>query len=326
MIDRVDYFGKLFATNYCELGLEVEYVRGYASPIGNTYLYNLKYISDYNKRYISSLLEKIAVFHHAYLKLIDTKEAHFGILDTTYKQDKISLARYINGRDITIGIDNFGNEVHLDFDKIPHLLIAGTTGSGKSVLLNNIICNIIAHFGKNRFKIPQFLLIDPKGTELNHFRQVRKTTFVDNTKEAIRVLNRAVEVMEERYRKPNLKYTELFIIIDELADLMLTSKFEVEESIVRLAQKGRACGIHLIVATQRPSCDIVSGLIKANMPYRLSLKTASVRDSVVILDRKGGEELDVGECIFKNGVQWTRLKIAYPENELIAKVIDVNRG
>lgn len=322
-----DYLGKLFETNFNELGLGVSYVKGYESPLGNTYLYNLQYISQYNKKYLQSLLEKIAIYHHFDLKLIDTKEAHFGIIDTTNTKQVIPLSQYVFGREITIGLDNYGRQVHLDFDKIPHLLIAGTTGSGKSVLLHNIILNLIIHYGSNRFKIPQYLIIDPKGTELNCFRQVKKTTYVDDTNQAINVLNRAVEIMEERYRNPYQKYTELFIIIDELADLMLTSKYQVEESIVRLAQKGRACGIHLIVATQRPTIDVCSGLIKANMPYRIGLKTASIRDSIVILDHKGLEELKgCGDSIVKLGLQEYHTQIAYPEKEFESKIILTNRG
>lgn len=326
-MSAIEHNGKLYETNFGELGLQVEYVKGYESPLGDTLLYNLKNISQYNKSYLSSLLEKIAVFHHASLKLIDTKEAHFGIFDSTDEARKVSLSQLLcNHREITIGLDNFGKPVKLDFDKIPHLLIAGTTGSGKSVLLHNLICNLMIWYGRNHTKVPQFIIVDPKGNELDKYRNVRNTTFIENTRGAIQTLSLCCQEMDRRYHENDMNKNDMFIVIDELADLMLTSKFEVEEYIVRLAQKGRACGIHLIVATQRPTIDVVSGLIKANMPYRLALKTASVRDSIVILDRKCAEELNVGEAYFKDGINLTRLKIAFPENELIAKVIDINRG
>jgi energy-coupling factor transporter ATP-binding protein EcfA2 len=327
MNERLEQNGKLFETNFGELGLGVEFVKGYESPMGDTLLYNLKNISQYNKKYLSSLLEKIAIYHHASLQIIDTKEAHFGIFDNTDEARKVSLSQLLcNHREITIGLDNLGQPVKLDFEKIPHLLIAGTTGSGKSVLLHNLICNLMIWYGRNHTKTPQFIIVDPKGNELDKYRNVRNTTFIDNTQGAIHTLSLCCKEMDRRYHENDMSKNDMYIIIDELADLMLTSKFEVEESIVRIAQKGRACGIHLIVATQRPTIDVCSGLIKANMPYRIALKTASVRDSVVILDQKCAEELNVGEAYFKEGVNLTRLKVAYPENELIAKVIDINRG
>ena len=170
------------------------------------------------------------------------------------------------------------------------------------------------------------LIIDPKGNELDRYKNCGCVWFVDDTRKEIAQLEWAVAEMDRRYKENITTATDTFIVIDELADLMLTSKFEVEEYIVRLAQKGRACGIHLIVATQRPTIDVCSGLIKANMPYRIGLKTASVRDSVVILDHKGLETLKGrGDCIVKLGLQEYRTQIALPEDELIARVVEVNK-
>lgn len=324
---RIEECGQVIATNFNELGLSVEFAKGYESPLGDTLFFNLTYISQFNKNYLKSLIEKIAVYHHLDMELVDTKEAHFGVFVKSLN-NKVSLSQLLcDNNDIVIGLDNRGQPVKLDFEKIPHLLIAGTTGSGKSVLIHNLICNLIVWYGRHKTKIPQFVIIDPKGNELDRYKNVSNTTFIDNTRGAIAVLNYCCEEMDRRYRENDMSKNDLYIIIDELADLMLTSKFECEESIVRLAQKGRACGIHLIVATQRPTIDVCSGLIKANMPYRIALKTASVRDSIVILDHKGAEALKGnGDCIVKLGLDERHTQVAYPESELIAKVVEVNNA
>lgn len=331
--ERITKNGNVFATNFCELGVSVKFVNGIDSPLGDTYLFNMDFISQYNKTYLKSLVEKIAVFHHLDLELIDTKEAHFGLF-MRKPQQVLSLNNClyeVGQRDVVIGKDNYGKSVILDFDKIPHLLIGGTTGSGKSVLLHNLLVNLMSYFRTtneaNRFRHGlKLVIIDPKGTELNMYRNVKNTTFIDNTPQAIEGIKAIERAMDLCYQTGGKYDNETFVIIDELADLMLTSKFEVEQSLVRIAQLGRAVGVHLIVATQRPSVDVVSGLIKANMPYRIALRTASVRDSVILIDKKGCEALAVGEALFKNGIETTKVKIAYPEKELEAKFIDVNRG
>ena len=321
--ELINQNGNTIATNFGELGLQVKFVSGTSSPLGETYLYDLVYVSQFNKNYLKSLITKIAVYHHKDIDLIDTKEAHFGLFVHKNQSTMLSLyqcMRECNERDIVIGKDNYNNLVKLDFSSIPHLLVAGTTGSGKSVLLHNLLVNLLCHY-KDKL---QLVIIDPKGTELNMYRSVRNTTFVDNTLRSINVLQQLENIMDTRYKNGNHYNHEIFIVIDELADLMLTSKYEVEQSLIRIAQKGRACGMHLIVATQRPSCDVVSGLIKANLPYRICLKTASVRDSVVIMDKKGSETLDVGEAIVKLGVKEIRTKIAMCESAVEDNFIRAN--
>ncbi len=323
---RINDYGETIATNFNELGLAVEFVKGFESPLGDTLLFNLAYISQYNKNYIKSLIEKIAVFHHLDIDLIDTKEAHFGVFIKRIN-NKVSLYELLTKqRDITIGLDNMGKPVKLDFNKIPHLLIAGTTGSGKSVLLHNILVNLMIYYGRQSRKVG-IVLIDPKGSEFRDYKNVMGVSFIDSTQEAIRKLSYLEGVMDNRYKTANpMGDHDIIVIIDELADLMLTSKFAVEQSIVRLAQKGRACGIHLIVATQRPTIDVCSGLIKANMPYRIALKTASVRDSIVILDHKGAETLKGnGDCIVKLGLEEKHTQVAYPEEEFENHFIQMNK-
>lgn len=328
-MSRIEQNGKMLETNFSELGLSVVYKNGVESALGDTYLFDLVNIAQYNENYLKSLIKKIAVYHHLDMSLMETKQAHFGVF---VKQDQttLSLAQLhaqVNYREIVIGKDINNNLVKIDFKKIPHLLIAGTTGSGKSVLLHNLICNIYNYYGQNRFLSPRMIIVDPKTSELSQYKDCRNTTFIDNVSQAIYELQECVSEMERRYRNAGVIESEMFIIIDELADLMLSSRFEVEESIVKIAQKGRACGMHLIVATQRPTIDVCSGLIKANMPYRIALKTASVRDSVVILDHKGAETLNGnGDSIVKLGMGEIRMQVAMASSQVIAKICQVYKG
>ena len=327
-MERIDEAGNILAQNFCSLGLDVEYVKGIEHIMGDTFYFNLKNMSQYNERHIKSLLEKIAVFCHADMQFGHTSEAHFKVEWRYVKGERLSLSTIIDDNAVNIGRDTDNNLINIDFDsKTPHLIIAGTTGSGKSVLLKTLFISLFNyhnHYHVSRFNGAQFFIIDPKGTEFNEFRSV--VTYIDNTQSAIDALTKLEDIMDNRYKNMDKVKTPIYIIIDELADLMLTSRFTVEQSIVRIAQKGRACGMHLIVATQRPSVDVVSGLIKANMPCRLALRTAGVRDSVVILDHKGANELaGNGDCIFKNGLVEKHFKVAYPEQELINNIAMLRR-
>jgi len=317
---------EILVDQFKQLGFDIELVRYVTSPLGETAYINFKNVCDYNKRDIDEAIELMSMYNH--IKHTWKKGTDTHIIVTMYaKQPMIPLSTLIynnNFRDIVVGKDVENNDVCIDFSKCPHILIAGTTGAGKSVLMNNIICNLYGHYGANHFKSCDIVLIDPKGCEFNRYRNCRATTFIDDTQQAIQYLRSACDEMDFRYHNMNTTHRDLIIIIDELADLMLTSRFEVEESIVRLAQKGRACGIHLILATQRPTVDVVSGLIKANFTTRFALKTASIRDSMNILDHKGAETLSGnGDCLvkFPYSVEEVRCQIAYPSNEFIQQVV-----
>jgi S-DNA-T family DNA segregation ATPase FtsK/SpoIIIE len=214
---------------------------------------------------------------------------------------------------LALGQDIVGQPVVTDLTKMPHLLIAGATGTGKSVGLNAMICSLLYGHHADRLR---FLMIDPKRIELSLYDGIPHLLHpvVSEPKEATRALRWAVMEMERRYQfleeaqARNLEgYNKtaeeplpyLVVIIDELADLMIVSSKEVESAIIRLAQMARAAGIHLIVATQRPSVDVLTGLIKANFPARVSFKVSSKVDSRTIMDIMGAERLlGMGDMLF----------------------------
>ena len=235
----------------------------------------------------------------------DTSETIYlrEILESELFQNAASPLTMILGKDIV------GKPFITDLKKLPHLLIAGTTGSGKSVGLNSMIISLLYKNSPDNLKL---IMIDPKMIEFSIYNDIPHllTPVITKPTEAINALANMVLEMEKRYtlmaetRTKNIEtYNEkvditgkepfpyIVIIIDELADLMMTSGKEVEISIARIAQKARACGIHLIVATQRPSVDVVTGLIKANLPSRISYKVGQKVDSKIILDSLGAESL-----------------------------------
>ncbi|MBC1517840.1 DNA translocase FtsK [Listeria welshimeri] len=218
-----------------------------------------------------------------------------------------------------LGLDISGTPIITDLQKMPHGLIAGATGSGKSVCINSLLVSLLYKATPDQLKL---LLIDPKMVELAPYNRIPHlvSPVITDAKAATVALKWAVEEMERRYqlfshtRVRNMeKYNEyashpdhtgeklpyILIVIDELADLMMVAPNDVEESISRIAQKARACGIHMIVATQRPSVDVITGLIKANIPTRVSFSVSSQIDSRTILDASGAEKLlGKGDMLF----------------------------
>lgn len=218
-----------------------------------------------------------------------------------------------NTLSLPIGVDVFGATIRKDLKDMPHLLIAGSTGSGKSVIMNVIIRTLLEQNTSEKLKM---VLIDPKRVELAEYNMIPHllSPVIYDTEKAARALLWLVNEMEERYKQlESLRYKnideyndknnpmhKIIVVIDEMADLMLTDEGKgIETSIVRLAQKARAVGIHLIVGTQRPSVDVITGLIKANLPTRICFMTASSVDSRVVLDQSGAEELTgKGDMLF----------------------------
>jgi DNA segregation ATPase FtsK/SpoIIIE, S-DNA-T family len=228
--------------------------------------------------------------------------------------DSEEFKRAAGGVPVGLGKDIAGNSVIADLTKMPHLLVAGSTGSGKSVCINTLIASILF---KQRPCNVKLILIDPKVVELSNYNGIPHlmTPVVTDAKKAARVLRWAVREMDNRYRRfaetstrdiarynhlhPEEAFPFVVIIIDELADLMMVASTDVEDSICRLAQKARACGMHLVLATQRPSVDVLTGIIKANVPSRISFAVSSQVDSRTILDMSGAEKLlGKGDMLF----------------------------
>lgn len=259
------------------------------------------------------------------------------MLESKLFQEAASPLTLILGKDIV------GNPFITDLKKLPHLLIAGTTGSGKSVGINSMILSLLYKNSPDQLRL---LMIDPKMLEFSVYNDIPHllTPVITKPKEAISALNNMVSEMERRYQlmsETRTKNIENFnekakaekrdqlpyivVIIDELADLMMTSGKDVEYSIARLAQMARASGIHLIVATQRPSVDVVTGLIKANLPSRISYKVGQKIDSKIILDGMGAESLlGRGDMLFTppgmSGL--VRLHAPWSSESEIEKVVD----
>ncbi len=242
---------------------------------------------------------------------------------------------------MALGKDIAGKIIVADLAKMPHMLIAGSTGSGKSVCINDIIVSMIYKSSPQDLKL---ILVDPKMVELSVFGTLPHLMIpvVTEPKKAASALRWAVNEMTMRYKRfseigardlarfnslqdePSKKLPKLVIIIDELADLMMVAPDDVEDSICRIAQLGRAAGIHLIVATQRPSADIITGLIKANIPSRCAFAVSSAIDSRIILDATGAEKLlGRGDMLFHpNGAgKPTRLQCALIQDEEVERVM-----
>lgn len=250
---------------------------------------------------------------------------------------------------VALGKDIMGQPIFMDINKTPHLLIAGSTGSGKSVCVNCIISSILMRAKPDEVKL---IMVDPKKVELTMYNCIPHLLMpvITDPKKASAALQKVVDEMEKRYelfsdtktkniegynaklrsqnellpvesQKPLLPY--IVVLIDELADLMLVASKEVEQSIMRITQMARAAGIHLIVATQRPSTDVITGVVKANIPSRISFAVSSQIDSRTILDHPGAEKLlGKGDMLYApmGATSPTRIQGAFISEEDVEKI------
>ena len=248
---------------------------------------------------------------------------------------------------VWLGKDISGTAVWTDLARMPHLLIAGTTGSGKSGCINTMLTSILLRSTPDEVRM---ILIDPKRIELGFYESIPHllTPVVSSPKQAAAALANVVTEMERRYeqlsmlrarnlaeanralrRRGEMPMPYLLVVIDELADLMMISPQEVEDAVIRLAQKSRAVGVHLVLATQRPSVDVITGMIKANVPSRIAFAVSSQTDSRVILDTAGAESLlGQGDMLFKplGTSRLQRVQGAYVSEEEIALIVDQCRS
>lgn len=241
---------------------------------------------------------------------------------------------------VALGIDVSGKPIIADIAKMPHVLIAGATGSGKSVAVNTFICSILFRASPNEVK---FILVDPKRVELTSYNNIPHllTPVIVDPSKVISALKWATSEMDNRYKLladagvKNIEgYNEIaglavmpqiVIVIDELADIMLYAPAEVEENVTRIAQMARAVGIHLVLATQRPSVDVLTGLIKANVPTRIAFNVSSMMDSRVIIDSPGAEKLlGRGDMLFvpPDQAKPTRIQGTFVSDQEIGKLIE----
>jgi S-DNA-T family DNA segregation ATPase FtsK/SpoIIIE len=244
---------------------------------------------------------------------------------------------------VWLGKDVAGKAIGADLAKMPHLLVAGTTGAGKSGAINAMLASVLLRASPHELRL---VLVDPKQVELNHYESIPHllTPVITSPRMAANALANLVREMEERYGTMSLARTRslpelnrvresrgeaplpyILCVIDELADLMMVAPADVEDSIIRLAQKARAVGIHLVLATQSPRVDVITGMIKANVPSRIAFAVSSQTDSRVILDQNGAESLlGQGDMLFSpvGSSRLQRIQGAYIDEPQIAKLTD----
>ena len=247
---------------------------------------------------------------------------------------------------VWLGKDIAGRAIGADLAKMPHLLVAGTTGSGKSACVNAMLCSVLLRATPHEVRV---VLVDPKQVELNHYEGIPHllTPVITSPRMAANALQNLVREMEQRYGTMSLARTRnlpelnrarekrgepalpyILCVIDELADLMMVAPADVEDSIIRLAQKARAVGIHLVLATQSPRVDVITGMIKANVPSRIAFAVSSQTDSRVILDHNGAESLlGQGDMLFSpvGSSKLQRIQGAYIDEEQIAELTEAWR-
>ena len=354
-VDESEVDGKIryLIEKLAHFKIEGDVVRTYAGPVVSTF--EFKPAANVKVSKILNLQDDLAMALSAETIRIQAPipgkdvvgiEIPNDTVDTIYLRELLDSALFKEAKSpltIVLGKDIVGKPFVTDLKKLPHLLIAGTTGSGKSVGINAMILSLLYKNSPDQLRL---LMIDPKMLEFSIYNDIPHllTPVITKPKQAIVALSNMVGEMERRYelmsktRTKNIEnYNEkvkkeggehfpyIVVIIDELADLMMTSGKDVEHSIARLAQMARASGIHLVVATQRPSVDVVTGLIKANLPSRISYRVGQKVDSKIILDQQGAESLlGRGDMLFTppGATGLVRLHAPWSTEEEIEKIVN----
>lgn len=337
------YKGADIAAALSAYGLRCTFVCADSAPQVITYHFDLADPMQRNsvKRYI---LPVSAMLRRKVAAVDSNRGAHFALEVTRQERLLVPFSDVLRNKEYNdnqnplaacLGYDTASNPVILDITKAPHILIAGETGGGKSVCLNTLLNCLLFRATPNRLRL---LMVDTKRVELSAYDGLPHllAPIAKDGQAALQVVKNLNELMRSRYERinaagcnnieqlpPDKALPHICLIIDELADLMLMCKDEAEPLLVSIAQLGRAAGIHLILATQRPTVNVVTGLLKANLPCRIALQTASVRDSMTILDHKGAERLTgKGDALLKtpDKVEERRIQIAYIDREDINAV------
>jgi S-DNA-T family DNA segregation ATPase FtsK/SpoIIIE len=334
------YEGESIAAALSGMGVKCSFVSVLSAPQIVTYHFNLENILDITK--LKKPLQALSAMLHCNVIQTVSTAAHFALIVPQMQRRtehfrQTLLTNEFNGSrsalSAALGRDLYNNALVLNVADMPHMLIAGATGSGKSVLLNSIICSML--FKATPMSL-QLVMIDPKKVELSKYEGLPHLgcPIVKDTFSAAAYLQGVCDEMDKRYsemaaqgvkKASELGLPSIVVVIDELADLMLTSKYECETSIIRLAQLGRAAGIHLIIATQRPTVNVITGLIKSNIPCKIALQTASIRDSITILDHKGAESLTgKGDALLKlpDRVAEIRFQSSFIQDQDIENIVN----
>ena len=311
---------------FFELGMPVIQKSIQVSPRYTTIHYNLVHLNQYND--VPKKTKFISAYIHKDILVQKSKIAHFSIQipndnsrDVNFYGEHYSRAvdiGIVKDRSIFAGVNDCNEPLFIDLDSLPHILVAGTTGSGKSVMMNNIICCLLRNSKDIK---PTFYMIDTKRVELSLYRNIPNCCMVTELEDAIELLDDICETIDSRYKIMEMNswkkmpdyISRIVVVIEEFGDLMSIGKKAAEQYIVKIARLGRACGVHLIISTQRPTTDIVTGEIKANIGCRFALQTASAIDSRNILGHNGAERLNGGgDCLLKLPTQADEIHIQCP--------------
>ena len=320
---------------FYELGVPVFLKKKQESPNYTTFHYDVGHITNLTQ--VAKYAKTISSFLNLEIVYNKSDIAHFALsipkkeTSGVRLQDKSFESVFDGSFKILAGVDDNNNPFTLNLNEIPHILVAGTTGSGKSVMINSIICSLLKQHNYNI----NFTMIDTKRVELSPYKRLgeRYCSVATDPIQAIELLKDMCDTLDARYsimekngwRKMPDDYFKEVVVIEELGDLMMVSKGVVEKFIVKIAQLGRACGIHLIIATQRPTVDVVTGAIKANIGCRFALQTTSGMDSRNILGHNGAEKLKgKGDCLLKlpNKADEIHLQCPFVTDEEVYEIIE----
>ena len=338
------YSGEYIAEVISGCGVPCEFLQVVSAPQIATYHFKLDNILDITK--LKKPITALSAMVHTTVTQTTSDTGHFALVIpkaerkiTTLRECMLTETFNDYKRDLRtcLGVNCHNTSMVLSVADMPHILIAGATGSGKSVLLNSMIISMLYSCTPTMM---QFVMIDPKKVELSKYEGLPHLScpIIKSHTDAVQALENVCAEMDSRYNRMaaqgykkaiEMGLPSLVVVIDELADLMLTSKYECEQSIIRIAQLGRAAGIHLIIATQRPTVNVITGLIKSNIPCKIALQTSSIRDSITILDHKGAECLTgKGDALLKlpDRVEEIRFQSAYISDTDIENVVNYWRN